>query len=624
MRFRWLVVLGLCASAFGCVTPIGVNLSTPQAVMMQALESELTTDHLSAFSREFLDRLSLAELYQENPRAALADLRAGLGGPDERNRLLALAELWFGAAKKSGDRGEYMAAALYAYAFLFPRDPGRAPGPYDGKLRLGLELYNRGITQGLAKQQTSLGTEVDLNTEKVELPFGTLELEPPVKAFRYGGYEVAHAISMGDLEIRGLRNRYRRIGIGAALGADVRTVQGSEADQWIPPNAKVAITAFLRLDDPRAALDTAKFRGTLELYDADEIPAVTVLGRKVPLAFEPSATLAYRLEGAPVWDFEIAGFRNTDLPIIAARKNYGLVMLYPYRPSRIPVVFVHGTASSPARWAEMANDLLGDPEIASRFQFWFFIYNSGNAVLGSAAKLREGLEKAVADVDPEGRNESLRKMVVIGHSQGGLLTKLMVVDSGTAFWDAVATVPFESISLSQETKELLRQALFFKPLPFVSRVIFISTPHRGSFLAENWLGMLARRLVNTPAALTKLGSEFGHLREQRVLRGSWKPPTAIDNMDWSNPALRVLASLPIAPGVKANSIIPENTNPFTDSDDGVVKYASAHLEGVESELVIVPAGHSVQASPRAIEEVRRILYEQAGIRGATPTLPASN
>src|SRR5262249_10595139 len=183
------------------------------------LESELTTDHLSAFSREFLERLSLAELYQANPREALAQLRAGLGGPDERNRLLALSELWFGAAKRTGDRGEYIAAALYAYAFLFPRDPANAPGPYDGKLRLGLELYNRGITEGLAKAQTSLGTEVDLDAQSVELPFGTLELEPPVKAFRYGGYEVPNAVSMGDLQIRGLRNRHRPLGLRSAPGA---------------------------------------------------------------------------------------------------------------------------------------------------------------------------------------------------------------------------------------------------------------------------------------------------------------------------------------------------------------------------------------------------------------------
>ena len=209
-------------------------------------------------------------------------------------------------------------------------------------------------------------------------------------------------------------------------------------------------------------------------------------------------------------------------------------------------------------------------------------------------------------------------MVVIGHSQGGLLTKLMVVTSGNSFWQAAVSdqTSFEQAKLSDDSERCSNARSSSTPLPFVTRVIFISTPHRGSFLAENWLGMLARRLVNTPAAMTKLAAEIGHLREQSTLRGStvFRPPTAIDNMDWSNPGLRTLAALPIAPGVHAHSIIPEETNPVRpDSDDGVVRYSSAHIEPVESELVIVPSGHSVQGTPRAIEEVRRILYEHAGI-----------
>jgi pimeloyl-ACP methyl ester carboxylesterase len=84
----------------------------------------------------------------------------------------------------------------------------------------------------------------------------------------------------------------------------------------------------------------------------------------VPLESDPSAALAYRLEGAPVWDFEIAGFLRGDLSFLGNRTSgdsSGLYMLHPYLPRLIPVVFVHGTASSPARWAEMANELLGDP-----------------------------------------------------------------------------------------------------------------------------------------------------------------------------------------------------------------------------------------------------------------------
>ena len=90
-------------------------------------------------------------------------------------------------------------------------------------------------------------------------------------------------------------------------------------------------------------------------------------------------------------------------------------------------------------------------------------------------------------------------------------------------------------------------------------------------------------------------------------------PTALDNMDASNPFIKALSATPIAPGVKAHSIIPvKGDGPVEDGNDGVVEYKSAHIDGVESELV-VRSGHSTQATPQTIEEVRRILYEHAGI-----------
>ena len=70
------------------------------------------------------------------------------------------------------------------------------------------------------------------------------------------------------------------------------------------------ITAFVRFDDPRLAMSTGHLHGTVELYDEDRADAVQVGTYAVPLESDPSAALAYRLEGAPIWDFEIAGFRQ--------------------------------------------------------------------------------------------------------------------------------------------------------------------------------------------------------------------------------------------------------------------------------------------------------------------------
>jgi len=206
--------------------------------------------------------------------------------------------------------------------------------------------------------------------------------------------------------------------------------------------------------------------------------------------------------------------------------------------------------------------------------------------------------------------------VIIGHSQGGLLTKMTVVDSGTKFWENISDVPFDQANLSTETRDLVRRSLFVKPLPSVKRVIFIATPHRGSFLAGNLVAKIARRLVNLPGTMAHAAAELATLRPVQAAQTAWSPPTAIDNMNPKNPGLRALASLPIAPGVRANSIIAvQGSGPVETGNDGVVEYTSAHIDGVESELV-VRSSHSTQSTPQTIEEVRRILYEHAGLTAA--------
>jgi pimeloyl-ACP methyl ester carboxylesterase len=473
----------------------------------------------------------------------------------------------------------------------------------------------RGIALGLATKDEK---EVDLHGRHLELPFGSLSLQDKLEGFNYAGNHLTKFASLADLKVRGLRNTYRRAGIGAALSAGVQPLPNSAASRWIPANAKVPITAFVRFDDPRRAMSDGRLHGTVELYDDDVTAAVQVGSYSVPLESDPSAALAYRLEGSPIWDFELAGFRRGDFSFLGngmSGDSSGLYMLHPYHPKMIPVVFVHGTASSPARWAEMENELLGDPAIASRYQLWFFIYNSGNPIALSSMRLRESLQAVCKDVDPEGKDPALNQMVVIGHSQGGLLTKMMVVDSGNRFWNNVTKVPFEKadLGLDPETHDLLGRAMFFKPLPFVKRVIFIATPHRGSYMASNYFVKFGNKFINLPGGLAKSAVQLGKLRESSALGTPFVIPTALDNMDASNPFIKTLAGLPIAQGVHAHSIIPvKGTGPVEDGNDGVVEYKSAHIDGVESELV-VRSGHSTQATPETIEEVRRILYLHAGI-----------
>ena len=284
-------------------------------------------------------------------------------------------------------------------------------------------------------------------------------------------------------------------------------------------------------------------------------------------------------------------------------------MMHPYRPGRVPVVLVHGTASSPARWADIINELQNDPKLRGRLQFWLFTYNTSNPILLSAAELREAFQRIRKEIDPDGRDPALNQLVVIGHSQGGLLTRLMVTDSGTRFWDSVSDAPFDQVELSPEARALIQRSLFFEPQPFVTRVVFIATPHRGSFRVSSFVLGLVRKLVTLPltvvGATAELAGKIASLPKEAA--------TAVDNMLPGGRFVRNLSSSPIAPGVTAHSIIPEkNEGPPQGQDDGVVKYESAHLEGVASEKIVLST-HSTQSTPATILEVRRILYEHLGI-----------
>ncbi len=276
------------------------------------------------------------------------------------------------------------------------------------------------------------------------------------------------------------------------------------------------------------------------------------------------------------------------------------------------MVLVHGTASSPFRWADMVNDLLEDKEIRDHFEFWLFTYNTGNPIPLSANILRTTLTQAVQSLGGVAADPALGRMVVIGHSQGGLLTKLIAIDSGNRIWDAVSSRPLDELKLKPETKALLRESLFVHPLPFVETVVFIATPHGGSYQATLTIAGLFQKLVTLPLKVAALTADvLTNAADALRLDKDRLRLNSISGMSPGNPAFEAVRAIPVAPGIHAHSIIPTlQDGPLEDRNDGVVEYKSAHIDGVESEVVIEHSGHSTQANPLTVREVRRILMEE--------------
>jgi pimeloyl-ACP methyl ester carboxylesterase len=614
--FGGLVLAGyvgaLALTVSGCATPIGVTRGSTQEIYRALTANVLSAGEPSAWSKQALHRNNLTEQFDDDPVSTLAELhRRQQAVRLTADRMFALAELSFLYAERSGDRAYYLAAAAYAYAFLVPERAAWVISVLDTRFRLAVDLYNWGLSRGLA---SSDGSEVLLAAGTKPLSFGTMTLAVDPAQLLWGGYRFTHFIPVGDFRVRGLANRYRQPGIGAPLAAEVEPVGPDAAAEAararIPPRIKVPVTAFVRFAEPVRGILENNIEGRIEVYAADETTTVRFGERDVPLELEQSAALAYMLEGAKVWDFEIAGFRFADSEKVFGD---GLIMMHPYQPGQIPVVLVHGTASSPARWADMYNEILRDPSMQGRYQIWLFQYNTGQPILYSEMLLRRALTNVLRELDPDGKDPALRRMVVIGHSQGGLLTKLLAVKTGNRFWENLSRTPFDQVEMAPETRALLREGMFFEPFPTVERLIFIATPHRGSYRATGLVVNLTQRLTTLPGTLT---SQFQVLLKQKDFAelGLGQLPTSVENMSPDTPFLRAINDLPIAPRIKAHSIIAVRGGPpFVGKSDGVVAYESAHIEGVESEAVI-NSGHSTQSNPDTILEVRRILQQHIEVK----------
>jgi pimeloyl-ACP methyl ester carboxylesterase len=297
----------------------------------------------------------------------------------------------------------------------------------------------------------------------------------------------------------------------------------------------------------------------------------------------------------------------------------GLALARPYSRGKIPVILIHGLGSSPKSWAPMIEALEADPSLRERYQFWTFDYATCAPILYSAHLLRQDLRAARGRLDPDRTDSAFDHMILIGHSMGGLLAKMMAQDSRSYLWELRSPQPFEKLVGPPEDRDLLRQVVFFKSQPEVRRLIFIATPHRGSRLDRGIIRRVGGRLCRLPDPLKQVHQRLlasnGPAFFTPMLRR--RLPTSIDQLAWEHPELQALVALGIDPGVTYHSIIADLRDPpLAGGTDGVMPYASAHLDGASSEL-LVHGGHLCQAHPLVIREVGRILTEHLRLPVAT-------
>jgi pimeloyl-ACP methyl ester carboxylesterase len=593
---------GAALVSVGCATPIDVARRDPHAVERDLDSNVISTGRLSLATQIVLHRENLSQAFDRDPEAAIALLHARfIANVQDRDAVFALAETSFHRAEQTRAHVHFLASAVYAYAFLFPKEAAARPSAYDPRFRTACDLYNRSLTWAFASPDR---TRFEVTAGHYALPFGSIDIAYDPVGARWGDQVLSDFTPADELGIDGLSVRYRRAGIGASLAADASPhAREREGGFQVEPSLKVPVTALLRIDASPDELAAGQLRGTIEVHPAFEPSEVTIDGQSVPLDADTTTAFAFSLSDPKVWESELAGFFDGGF---FDRAGAHLVGLEPYRRGQIPIVFIHGTGSSSGRWANLINDLQADPVIRENFQFWSFSYATGNPTSFSAEQLRDAIGAAVRALDPEKIDPALQQIVLIGHSQGGLLAKWQTIASGSRIWDTLSSKPPEDLHLSPEASALLRRVYFVEPVPEVRRVIFIATPQHGSFLAENPVSQLLARWV-TPHERTLAAMRELTDRNREFLRRGASRFGSLWSMSPSNPTLAALAETPVSPKISAHSIIAvEGDGPAESGDDGVVSYQSAHIPEAESELV-VRSGHSVQADPRTVAEVRRIL-----------------
>lgn len=349
---------------------------------------------------------------------------------------------------------------------------------------------------------------------------------------------------------------------------------------------------------------------TATMLDPLSTETVSLSGQTYPLAGDFTASIALALAELKPRKKELGGLFKPDEVKGSAR----LARLQPYDPKKIPILCVHGLGDSHATWAPMIESLRSDPVIRQNYQIWFFSYISGYPYPLSASLLRKQMDAIHA------RYPDHKPIVLVGHSMGGMISRVLMTDSGMKLWDATYDKPPGEMPFSEETRKAMTDALIFRHRPEIARTIFCSPSHRGADLATNFFGRMGSKLIGAPQALLNGDtSVLGLVKPSATGTELKKMPNSIDFLNPENRFVKNLDSLPLTKGIPYHSILGDRgkggnlSHAKPVSSDGIVPYWSSHLDGAQSEIII-PSGHWTNQHPQGIAEVKRILHLHLGAK----------
>ncbi len=561
---------------------------------------------ISSNTTNLLGNYLLSDLLKKNPEQFIPTLERLLDGDRKQEVRIALAETALLIAEKKIDVpdcavGYYLTVLIHTQNYLTDMINTQGSDFFNPDIQVAIRAYNIALAElftYLQERKLHTSNSFELTAAGGQLVrFAAPQYKLPVKKEHIRTFHLC-----ADYRTGNLTHNNRRFGLGVQLICEL-------GDNAMPETVfaeEQVIPGTLIIDTRKESGTNKQYTASLLFLDSRSTDTIPVKNFMLPLALDFSTPLAYMVRKPPAVNFLKRAFL-----IDTAVAYEGLYHLEPHHDDRIPVVLVHGLMSDIRTWMQMLNTLLSDPVLRKHYRFMGYTYSSGNPIVYSASNLRKALDKEREKLQRDGRNiKNFDRMVVIGHSMGGLLTRMLISSSDEKLLNDYLGRDFYK-NLRPDHQTLVRELLFFKPHISIQRVVFIAVPHRGAALADSWLGHAAASMVKLPKAIIDFNKDLldslVNSNNNRFLKKTGIL-TGIDNLSPENSALSLMRQMPMA-DIPLHSIIGNKSKGnIPGGSDGVVPYHSSHLNEVRSEKVVY-SGHSVQQNPLAIQEIRRILRE---------------
>ena len=513
----------------------------------------------------------------------------------------------------------------YSYAYMFSTKRGPQDRIFDNRQVQLRDFYNQAIAKLVNSYRLRHGPSEVGNQIKVGQSIYRINYDnyPLLK-----NRQVEQLMSTYNMNFSGLRSITRRDGFGSefliVLPPEHNDTSPEKAKYIVDPlhyqytngrNPNIHNARYLAATitaQPRSASNIDEILNNPEFeisaYDPYKFESAKIAGKSYPLAANFSAPYGLWLAQNNLGKAAYLSLIDRDARLTMPH----LYMLEPYNPNKKVVVLVHGLASSPEAWIRLTNDVMGDPVLREHYQVWQVFYSTNMPILESRFQIYAIIQQSFNLVDSKA--PAKKDAVLVGHSMGGIIARLLVSDADLTP-AAMKLLPNRRVQ-QFKNDPLFKSRLDIQPIPNFSRAIFLAAPHRGTEFADRWFTLAARKVIRLPGAflgaLTDvIQSSDPDLQEFIKDVDNGLIQNGPSDLSKNSNFTRLTKNVVPYKGMKFHSIMGNATksDDLNIITDDVVPYTSAHLDGALSEKII-KGGHSIQETPEAVLELRRILRLQ--------------